>query len=166
MRPLGGQARTIGSRQAVTAATADRRITNVMIQAAVRLTGGRGRGVAAASRSIAVTGERGRSASSGRSGPCCSSVSSASGESSGSRIATHLPPQRAQRTVLPGVRRDSGTSYSAVQLGQAIRMGPIMKHPGLYWNERAGFERGFHSALPVMATSGRAKCNDTVRRKR
>jgi hypothetical protein len=41
---------------------------------------------------------------------------------SSSRAGNHWLLQRAQRTIFPGVRRESGTSYVVSQLGQAMRM--------------------------------------------
>jgi hypothetical protein len=53
------------------------------------------------------------------------SLGATSGEAGGCTAfwaAIHLLPHRAQRTILRGGRRAAGTSYSASQLGQAIRM--------------------------------------------
>jgi hypothetical protein len=141
MRPLGGQARTTGSRHTIVAATAAIKMTNVRIQAATRRVDRAGRRPVAASRSIAVIRGRGSSASAWRFSSCSESGAATSrDDASSSSTAAHSLPQRAQRTVLRGGNRDEGTSYSAAHFGQAIRMNRIMKQCGEYWNGGAVME--------------------------
>ncbi len=142
MRPLGGHARTTGSRHKIVAATAAIRMTKVRIHAATRRVDRAGRRPVAASRSIAVIRGRGSSASAWRFSSCSESVAATSRDNpSASSTAAHSPPQRAQRTVLPGGNRDAGTSYSAAHFGQAIRMKRTMKQCGEYWNGGAAIEK-------------------------
>ena len=171
-RLLAGQARTSGSRQTMAALTEATRATNVMTQAATRLTGARLWGVVAASRSMAVTN--------GNAGPGAASYSTSgsarNSSGSGSVVpgavasdASQSPPQRAQRTLRCGVIRDAGTSYSAAQLGHTIR---IDTHYGRAWTiletKVAGGEV-FHRRTELDGEnniSWRAGRNDSGRRKR
>jgi hypothetical protein len=158
MRPAGGHARVRGSRQTNTPAAAAVRITNVMIQAARRVAGLVGRGAAPASRSIAVIDGNGSDAAT-----CAvssfartSAGSSKAGGSSGSRMAIHSPPQRAQRTIRRGVKRDAGTSYSAAHLGQTIRIRTCYRVARVMTRQIVGGSKAFcprsgHGEWPIMA---------------
>jgi hypothetical protein len=122
IRPLGGQARTIESRQPIVAATPADSTTHVNTQAAIRLRRA-GCGVrGAASRSIAVIPDGDAIVPCSTSDARCSDVSAGETELPASRSGSQLLAQRAQRTSLFGFSREAGTSYSAAQLGQARRM--------------------------------------------
>jgi len=133
IRPMGGQARTAASRHTMVATMAPIRTTSVAIHAAVSPMERRGSGAVAASRSIAVIAGVSHSAACDAripAGTTDGSGASASGASASRELASrasvswaiHSPPQRTHRTILCDDRRDAGTSYSAAQLGQVIRI--------------------------------------------
>ena len=120
MRRLGGHARMMSARQTIVAASDAAKKINVMTQAAANHTGDGASLPDTAGPAIGgVTGggaEMTGSTGSGKAASVSGSVSIAS------RTGTHSPPHRTHRTFLCGGRREAGTSYSAAQLGQAIRI--------------------------------------------
>jgi hypothetical protein len=147
MRLPAGQARTIASRHVSAAVAPAARTTKVRTHAATKVKGRAGGAAWAARRSIADTvGPSAKGSSTGRSAAAFAIVG-AGGDSGISRTGTHWSPQREQRTTLRGVRRAAGTSYSAAQAGQAIRMKTHDEKGQPYWNGRARLQNGLSTAL-------------------
>jgi len=120
MRRLGGHARMMSARQTIIAVSDAAKKINVMTQAAANHTGDGATLPDTAGRAIggATGGGAEKAGSTGSGG----AVSASGTVSTASRTGTHSPPHRTHRTFLCGGRREAGTSYSAAQLGQAIRI--------------------------------------------
>jgi hypothetical protein len=98
-------------------------------------------GVVAARRSIAVSPAAGIC--------CCASVwgASSGGVVGVSCTGTHCASHWAQRTFRFGLRFDDGTSYSAAQPGQAIRMEIRCGMQGLEWGRARPEQKVFALSL-------------------
>ncbi len=154
MRALGGHARTISARQTIVAATTDPMKINVMTQASINQKCDAGERPGGARRSVAAIAGTG-GATLGR---ISSSVAGSGTASMISRTGIHSPLHRTQRTILWGGRRDAGTSYSAAQPGQVIRIEirylsvwTILSRPN------GGAKRFRRPACKTLQPRGRAK---------
>ena len=122
IRLLGGHVRTIASRQTTAATAPPASTTIVSTQAPIKPVRDDAAERDAGRRSTAAMAGADTAAGSGRASTATSAGAVSATTSSTTSAAIHSPPQRAQRTILPAFTRDAGTSYSAAQLGQAMRM--------------------------------------------